>query len=204
MTPSAATTERQEKSMPLPCPQPKRAPSFRLVAKLKYGFQSQMASPPGMPNRPKIQCLVQRSSAQPPMAIAKKTTYRVRGTVAFIRGSATFELLSALDAQRGVRNRLQPHLADRIVALFALSVDAILDLFEGAFDRIQRSLFGLHQAEREFLLVVVAANVGHVDWHARQIAIRLRASLLQGGVGHGRNVAAQPCADGQEQLLVFL
>src|SRR6185503_8407536 len=72
-----------------------------------------------------------------------------------------FFLLLALEAQRRVRDRLQPLLRDRLRALLADPERAFLDPLHRVLDRAELLLLVLDQAEREVLLERVASHVRH-------------------------------------------
>src|SRR5262245_50828855 len=77
--------------------------------------------------------------------------------------SAPFELLSTLDAKMGIWDRVESHFADLAAALVALAVHTVLDPLNGRFDRLQSNFIALHQAQRKLLLIVVAADIRHVN-----------------------------------------
>ena len=68
----------------------------------------------------------------------------------------------------------------------------------------QRAFFRFHETKSELLLVGVAAQVGHVNRHAGEVAVGLHHVLFQGGVGHLGDIAPEPCSQCQEPLLVHL
>ena len=57
-------------------------------------------------------------------------------------------------------------LANRAVALHAAAEAAFVDALQRGLDQAERVFFRFHQAERELLLEIVAAELGHVDRHA--------------------------------------
>ena len=70
----AAMIDRVANSATSPWPMPNSAPSLKLVSSESTSSTSQIALRDGNPSLSKIQCLVTRSTAQPPMAIAANNT----------------------------------------------------------------------------------------------------------------------------------
>src|SRR5205823_7523806 len=68
-----------------------------------------------------------------------------------------------LDRVARPRLRLQSDLADRLARPLADAVAAVHDLGQRGVDFAQDVALLLHQPERELLLVVVGAHVGHVQ-----------------------------------------
>src|SRR3954468_2309629 len=174
--PHKAASDNPQNTRPRPWPMPNRTPSFKLVVKPKISSTIQrLGFSWGMPSARKAHHLVARSTDAPSAAMVAYSTTCARGTRAMvppIRSSgsksrftsgqlAAFELLGAFDAQGCIRDRVQAGLADLAAAILALAEHAILDFFDRAFDRFERQLIGLHQAERELLLIIVAADIGH-------------------------------------------
>src|SRR5690349_2773309 len=103
----------------------------------------------GLELRPLVRS-AQRSTVSVPMYLLRDAATRdfdggsLQEEPTQLRRLAAFELLSALDAQRSVRNRVQPRLADGARALFAFSEHAIFDLLDCRLDRFQRDFVRLH------------------------------------------------------------
>src|SRR6185436_854966 len=67
---------------------------------------------------------------------------------------------------------LEAGLGDRLAGAFADAVGAVADFAQGNVDLAQELPIFFDQAEREFLLVVVGAHVGHVDRQVGEVAAR--------------------------------
>ena len=85
---------------------------------------------------------------------------------------APLQLPCTLNAMPRVGNRLEPRLRDRLAAFHALAERPLLHPTQRLVDQSQRPLLVLDQAQRELLIVIVRAEVGHVQRHVREIARR--------------------------------
>ena len=92
----------------------------------------------------------------------------------------------------GVRNRLEPRLGDRLVALHALPERPFFHAVQRLDDQLRASLLVLDQAQREFLIIVIRAQVGHVQRNVGKIAGPAAAVPVQGFIGHLVQIAAEP------------
>src|SRR4051812_47484532 len=96
-----------------------------------------------------------------------------------------------LDGILRPRLRFKPRLTDWQAGPLAYAVGAVLDLAEGGVDFAEEVAVLLHEAEREFLLVVVGAHVGHVHRQVRKVAA---ATAVEGLALHRRHVADELAA----------
>src|SRR3954470_12145534 len=67
------------------------------------------------------------------------------------------------------RLRFQPDLRDRLAGAFAEAVGTVLDLREPGIELSEQIAVLLDQPERELLLVVIRAHIGHVQRQVREV-----------------------------------
>src|SRR5260221_13738744 len=103
--------------------------------------------------------------------------------------SVLLELPCTVDAVAGVGDGLQAGLGYGALALLTLAEGAMLDAVESGGNLLEQLLLVLQQAEREFLLKIIRAEVRHVDGHVRQVAGGASAGPAQGFVRQVGDVA---------------
>src|SRR4051794_33113088 len=115
--------------------------------------------------------------------------------------AVVFLAFGTLDADRSIRNRIESGFSNYAIALNAFTEFAFADSVESGIDQTEGIPVDFHQAQREFLFEVVAAQFGHVDRHGVAIA-SFDAGFPQRDLRHGSDIAAQPAANGLELFLV--
>jgi hypothetical protein len=103
--------------------------------------------------------------------------------------TSLFLLPGTIDTVSGVGQGLQPGFGYILRAALATAKGSLLDAFQGGRDFFQGLLFILEQAERELLLEVVGAQVGHVYRRVRQATAGFPAGLAQCLAGQMRHVS---------------
>jgi len=91
----------------------------------------------------------------------------------------------------------QPLFIDRLAGAFADTEGAVLEFGQGAIDLAEKLPIFFHQTERELLLVIVGAHVGHVDWQIGKVAA---AAGVQGFMFHRAHVAEDFATLGAKQF----
>src|SRR5262249_42210976 len=103
-----------------------------------------------------------------------------------------------LDTIASVRQGAQAGFGNGMAALLAAAERPLVQAIQGAGNLVQDVGLVLQQAEREFLLEIVGADVGHVDRHTGQVATGLALVLAQRLVRQVLHVAVEPTLQRQQ------
>ena len=153
----------------------------------------------GGPTLEKTIDLVTRSNAAPPRAIDQKSKCRPRPTLpsVFIRyppASVHSQCNAGHKGSPGDAAWRSPRRTPRIARRCRFPFGQGLD------DQLQRPLLVLDQAQRELLVIIVRAQVGHVQWNVRKIARSAGVVPMESFVRHLVQIAPQSGAQTLKRL----
>ncbi len=115
--------------------------------------------------------------------------------------SHSFEFAGGFDGVSGPGFCFEPGFFDVLSGHFADAVCPLIDAFERLDDLFDDFSIGFDECECEFLIVIVRADVGHVDGRVAEVC---GIAVFECFIGHGSHIADDFCASFEEEESILL